>query len=84
MPFPSPGDLPDPGTEPGSPAIQGNSLPTKLLGKPTIKSNKIVSTNAVYVFDIVMTFKKVISNSVTRNLLAGITKLSVNLKCYKL
>ena len=26
MPFPSPGDLPDPGIEPGSPALQTDSL----------------------------------------------------------
>ena len=25
-PFPSPGDLPDPGTEPGSPSLQADSL----------------------------------------------------------
>ena len=29
MPFPSPGDLPDPGIEPGSPALQADSLPTE-------------------------------------------------------
>ena len=33
-PFPSPGDLPNPGIEPGSPALQADSLPTKLSGKP--------------------------------------------------
>ena len=27
LPFPSPGDLPDPGMEPGSPALQADSLP---------------------------------------------------------
>ena len=27
LPFPSPGDLPFPGTEPGSPALQVDSLP---------------------------------------------------------
>ena len=27
--FPSPGDLPDPGFEPGSPALQADSLPSK-------------------------------------------------------
>ena len=27
-----PGDLPDPGIEPGSPALQADSLPTKLSG----------------------------------------------------
>ena len=34
MPFPSPGGLPDPGIEPGSPALQADSLPTELPGKP--------------------------------------------------
>ena len=29
LPFPSPGDLPDPGIEPGSPTLQVDSLPTK-------------------------------------------------------
>ena len=33
LPFPSPGDLPDPGVEPGSPALQVDSLPTELPGK---------------------------------------------------
>ena len=32
--FPSPGDLPDPGIEPGSPALQAESLPSEPLGKP--------------------------------------------------
>ena len=30
LPFPSPGDLPDPGIEPRSPALQANSLLTEL------------------------------------------------------
>ena len=34
LPFPSPGDLPDPGIEPGSPALQADALPPELLGKP--------------------------------------------------
>ena len=34
LPFPSPGDLPDPGIEPRSPALQADSLPTELRGKP--------------------------------------------------
>ena len=33
LPFPSPGDLPDPGIESGSPALQADSLPTELQGK---------------------------------------------------
>ena len=34
LPFPSPGDLPNPGIELGSPALQADSLPTELQGKP--------------------------------------------------
>ena len=37
LPFPSPGDLPDLGIEPGSPALQADSLPTELQGKPEIE-----------------------------------------------
>ena len=34
LPFPSPGDLPNPGIKPGSPALQADSLPPEPLGKP--------------------------------------------------
>ena len=34
LPFPSPGDLPNPGIEPGSPALQADSLPSEPPGKP--------------------------------------------------
>ena len=33
LPFPSPGDLPDPGIKPESSALQADSLPTELQGK---------------------------------------------------
>ena len=36
-PFPSPGDLPDPGIEPSSLALQVDSLPSEPLGKPLVK-----------------------------------------------
>ena len=32
LPFPSPGDLPDPGVEPGSPALQAEALPLSHQG----------------------------------------------------
>ena len=35
LPLPSPGDLPDPGTESESPALQVNSLLLDHLGSPT-------------------------------------------------
>ena len=38
LPFPFPGDLPDPEVEPGSPVLQADSLPTELQGEPHITS----------------------------------------------
>ena len=43
LPFPSPGDLPHPGIEPGSPALQAVALPSKppgikLVSPPNLKS----------------------------------------------
>ena len=34
LPFPSPGDLPNPGIKPGSPALQADALPSEPPGKP--------------------------------------------------
>ena len=34
LPFPSPGDLPDPGIEPRSAALQADALPSEPPGKP--------------------------------------------------
>ena len=39
LPFPSPGDLPDPGIKPRSPALQADYLPSEPPGKPQLKGN---------------------------------------------
>ena len=36
LPFPSPGDLPDPGIKPRSPALQADSLLPEPPGKPCV------------------------------------------------
>ena len=36
LPFPSPGDLPDPGIEPRSPALQADALPSEPPGSLTL------------------------------------------------
>ena len=36
LPFPPPGDLPDPGIEPESPALQADSLSSEPTGKPEV------------------------------------------------
>ena len=40
LPFPSPGDLPDPGIEPRSPALQADTLPSELLNKGVFILNR--------------------------------------------
>ena len=44
LPFPSPGDLPNPGIEPKSPALWVDSLPAELPGKPNLKIKQGVKT----------------------------------------
>ena len=46
LPFPSPGDRPDPGIEPRSPALQADSLPTEAQGK-----SKMILCTYVFIFD---------------------------------
>ena len=36
LPFPSPGDLPNPGIEPGSPAFRADTLPSEPPGKQIV------------------------------------------------
>ena len=54
LPFPSPEDLPHPGIEPGSPALQADSLPSELLGSSLSKRNdcKYAISNVVVRFGI--------------------------------
>ena len=42
LPFPSPGDFPDPGIEPGSPALQADSLPSEPVGKPLLLEQQCI------------------------------------------
>ena len=46
LPFPSPGDLPDPGIEPGSPALQADALPSESPGKPRVLGRFVKSVNS--------------------------------------
>ena len=43
LPFPSPGDLPNPGIKPWYRALQGDSLLTELLGKPKDVNNFLLN-----------------------------------------
>ena len=40
LPFPSPGDLPDPEIEAGSPTLQADALPSEPPGKPNLPLEK--------------------------------------------
>ena len=43
LPFPSPGDLPDPGIEPRSPALQADSLPTEYLREALLGYSRLTT-----------------------------------------
>ena len=43
LPFPSPGDLPDPGIEPRSPALQADALPSEPPGKPEVRNTEVLN-----------------------------------------
>ena len=60
MPFPSPGDLPNPGIKPRSPALQADSLPAELPGKPIKQASYYI-----YVFE---ELKKIIFKAYLQNL----------------
>ena len=44
LPFASPGDLHDPGIEPGSPALKADSLPSEPPGKPSFFLGVLLKT----------------------------------------
>ena len=44
LPFPSPRDLPNPGIEPRSPALQADSLPSEPSGKPKPAQTMLLAT----------------------------------------
>ena len=47
LPFPSPGDLPDPGIEPGSPAFQADTLTSEPPGKPMTNLDNILKSRDI-------------------------------------
>ena len=54
LPFPSPGDLPDPGIEPRSPALWADTLPSEPPGKAqnikTVKKEKKKGNLNLHIF----------------------------------
>ena len=48
LPFPSSGDLPDPGIKPRSPIFQADSLPFKPPGKPKNKPGGLTLFNSCH------------------------------------
>ena len=47
LPFASPGDLPKPGIEPASPALQADSLATQPPGKPILQERVVIQLNII-------------------------------------
>ena len=47
LPFPPPGNIPDPGIEPASPALQADSLPTEPWGSPSLEAQMVKNRPAM-------------------------------------
>ena len=58
LPFPSPGDLPDPGIKPRSPALQADALPSEPPGRPRSKHSRGNSSKISVPYN----FKKLLTN----------------------
>ena len=57
LPFPSPGDLPDPGIKPSSPALQADTLPSEPPGKPQfLVDAQSLKVNYMIIDTLVITF----------------------------
>ena len=52
LPFPSPEDLPNPGVEPGSPALQADALPSEPQGKSEEEAKVFFFFLSFFFFDI--------------------------------
>ena len=50
LPFPSPGDLPDPEIEPGSPALQAGALLSEPQGSPNFHSIPLAIIRLLQIF----------------------------------
>ena len=59
LPFPSPGDLPDPGVKPRSPALQTDTLPSEPPGKPIEAVSIYISTNNAREFPFLHTLSSI-------------------------
>ena len=66
LPFPSPGDFPDPGMEPESPALAGGFFTTAPLGKPSdyIRITQIIQ-DSLQIYNLVISAKSLLSFEVT-------------------
>ena len=68
LPFPSPGDLPNSGVEPGSPALQTDTLPSEPPGKPYTAKETKNKQKAIYGMRVIF------ANNVTDRLISKICK----------
>ena len=62
LPFPSPGDLPNPGIEPGSPALEADALISEPPGKPCFLVDHINMWNTIYEINSQVRIKYLILN----------------------
>ena len=76
MPFPSPGDLPDPGIKPRSPALQADSLPSEPPGKPQGLMVEIFTSHFFLSEFVVNAFSIFIIKTITKRYSVNISQMN--------
>ena len=71
LPFPSPGDVPDPGTKPRSPALKADSLLSKPPGKPWFYFG-ILQTSSLGASQVALVVKELPANAGDSSLIPGL------------
>ena len=66
LPFPSLGDLPDPGIEPWSLTLQGDTLPSEPPGKPSMRVEFFKIHSESHCFKIIMELSRCDNTDATR------------------
>ena len=83
--FASPGDLPNLGIKPRSPALQADSIPVEPQGKPTYSSKIqkiILSPFFPWPFSYLPRFTKALSSIIVHNITVQIEKPKLCLECH--
>ena len=79
LPFPSPGDLPDPGIKPGSASLQADALLSEPPGKPICEYYSAIKKNEVLSFAVTwVDIEEIILSEIRQRQVSNISSVQLN------